>query len=108
MLPDDVIVMVSDVDEIPDAGKVSLLKHCRLPRGAVPVRMELQYFSYYSFRWWLNDTWTGGPIAAPLALVLSGEYTANAHRHKRATAPVWAVGGWHASYFMSPAGIVDK
>jgi hypothetical protein len=51
---EDVIVVVSDVDEVPCADKLAWLKYCDIPSDALPARMELEYFYYYNFMWKKN------------------------------------------------------
>jgi hypothetical protein len=37
---EDVIVIVSDVDEVPCADKLAWLKYCDIPSDALPAQME--------------------------------------------------------------------
>lgn len=51
--PNDIIVLISDVDEVPCAEKIAWLKYCHTE---LPAHMELEHFFYYNLLWKKNCT----------------------------------------------------
>jgi beta-1,4-mannosyl-glycoprotein beta-1,4-N-acetylglucosaminyltransferase len=98
----DYIVMVCDVDEIPSAEIVKALPS-RYFGLEMPTRLEMKFF-YYNFGWkkpsqWyhafcINDKGASTGTFSDMRMGTSGIYIPNA--------------GWHASYFMSKAGMASK
>jgi len=97
-LQDDTIVMVSDVDEIPDMSKLTMdFKSC------VSVHM---YMFEYSFDYmFVGEPWIGTSIMHLKSLRSLG---ANFFRDTRWRHPVIPYAGWHLSSFGDAAHVVNK
>lgn len=103
---DDVLFAVSDVDEVPRAETYAVLKQCEGYKW--PVAPIQDRFLYYSFNWRKRMNWTFGPGIIPWGKreTLPPQWTRALPA--RSSEAVFQRGGWHMSYFMPVAGIVDK
>ncbi|KAI0339526.1 glycosyltransferase family 17 protein [Trametopsis cervina] len=82
----DVLVVMSDVDEIPSQHTVSLLRACDFGRS---IHLQLRNF-LYSFEWYLGPTsWR-----ASVHLWDSSSF----YRHSQSGNTVLADSGWHCSF----------
>lgn len=91
------LVLFSDVDEIPAAHALRLLRGCAF---ASPIHLQMRTF-LYSFEWPIG--W--GSWRAQLHEWKNETY----YRHSKATAVALADAGWHCSYcFRQIADFVEK
>ena len=97
-LPDDTIVMVSDVDEIPDMSKLSFdFKSC--------VSLHMYMFEYSFDYVFVNEPWIGTSIMHLKSLRRLG---ANFFRDTRWRHPIVPYSGWHLSSFGDAAHVNNK
>ena len=90
-VPNEAIVMVSDVDEIPDMRQI---RYEKLPHAASSVHMHM---FEYSLRYYFTDEpWIGTTITDKKTLVQWGP---NYFRDNRWKLPVFRFAGWHLSSF---------
>lgn len=93
-VPDDEIVLLSDVDEIPD------LKHYRGQEGAFRHRMYYYYFNVY-----MGIPMWKGTIATKKKNITSFKYI---RIHRKRIEKIPRCRGWHFSFVSSPEGIIEK
>lgn len=99
-VPDSAIVMVSDVDEIPD---MRLIKFEQLPHLVNSVHMWMfEYSLEYLF---LGEPWFGTVLTNCALLKRSGP---NYFRDNRWKFPVIQYAGWHLSSFGTPMHVWNK
>lgn len=99
-VPDTSIVMISDVDEIPDMSKVPFEN---LPRIVCSVHM---FMFEYSFKYlFTGEPWFGTVLTNVELLKRMGP---NYFRDNRWKFPVFKNSGWHLSSFGSPMHIWTK
>jgi beta-1,4-mannosyl-glycoprotein beta-1,4-N-acetylglucosaminyltransferase len=99
-VPNEAIVMVSDVDEIPDMKKVPFE---RLPHIVCSVHMTMYEYSLdYLFT---GEAWIGTSITNAELLRRVGP---NHLRTNRWKFPIFREAGWHLSSFGSPMHIWQK
>ena len=106
---EDVVLLVSDVDEIPHPAALAIVKACT--GYAVPVTLVQQVFYYYTFNWVKPVRWERGPWAIPWSMrsVVSPQDTREKGKAQPSREPYFLnPAGWHLSYFMPVAGIVAK
>lgn len=93
-------IVVGDLDEIPDPAVLNALRE--LPDDVLAVKFEAQMF-YYSLQYRVREGWALG------AHRYFEGIDPNAIRACSITEPVTFVdAAVHLSYFMTPAGVVDK
>jgi beta-1,4-mannosyl-glycoprotein beta-1,4-N-acetylglucosaminyltransferase len=98
--PDDAIIMISDVDEIPDMAKVPFEK---MPAGVLATHM---YMFNYSFDYmFVEEPWVGTVVTT---LDLARKWTVNYFRDNRWKFPVIQYAGWHLSSFGDAEHIANK
>jgi hypothetical protein len=89
--PGDAILLISDVDEIPDM--------CAIRSTPILDVMSLrQDFYYYTMTWKHRDTWTSAR-ALPIHKFRQPNVTANGVRMGTSSPPAIPYAGWHFSYF---------
>jgi beta-1,4-mannosyl-glycoprotein beta-1,4-N-acetylglucosaminyltransferase len=100
LTPDDIII-ISDLDEIPDSNTLQDLKFNRLINGIYSLRMDLYY---YNLRCKYNTTWEyskvlnyGSYNGDPQAIRCGSNLKGNIEN-----------GGWHFSYFGNVEFIKNK
>jgi hypothetical protein len=99
-VPDGSIVMISDVDEIPN---LDALRWEHLPNAAVSVHMWMfQYNFKYVFT---GEPWFGTVMTTAK---LFKEHGPNYFRDKRWTFPVAQYAGWHLSSFGDEKHVMNK
>jgi beta-1,4-mannosyl-glycoprotein beta-1,4-N-acetylglucosaminyltransferase len=100
MCQDDDLILISDVDEIPDVDAIAYQIRMNLPFAT--YRMA---FHYYSFKYKKKDTChgTAGILAKELA-----KTTPQHLRDIRFFPPFIQNAGWHLSYFGSPDQVIEK
>jgi beta-1,4-mannosyl-glycoprotein beta-1,4-N-acetylglucosaminyltransferase len=102
-LPDDTVVLLSDADEIPGGhpGGIAI----PLEPGELPD-WKIQYwamdFYYYNWTWQVAGVWRGTRACTLKTLRGWGP------QRVRVSDGMPALGGWHASYFGTPAEIARK
>lgn len=109
----DDLVMVGDLDEIPRPSVVADLVRAGSGsgsgsyfRGATMVGFEQRLF-YGDFTVEACFMWNG-TVMARVGALLDGTLTPQAMRNARCRVPRVLKGGWHCSYFGTPAAIVHK
>ena len=101
------ILLMGDVDEIPNANTLKLLRQNRQFRRWVQKepRAFRQFFFYYNPHCLKAEPWAGTiVIGSEVAARMSNQDI----RSKRYKWKPLENGGWHFSYFMSPEQIADK
>lgn len=101
------LLLMGDVDEIPNADTLKLLRQNRQFRRWVQKepRAFRQYFFYYNPHCLKAEPWAGTiVVGSEVAARLSNQDM----RSKRYKWKPLENGGWHFSYFMSPEQIADK
>jgi len=99
-VPDDAVVMVSDVDEIPDMDKV---RYEKLEHAMTSVHMWL---FIYSLEYMLtSEPWFGTVITNCELLRRVGP---NSLRDARWKMPCFQYAGWHLSSFGTPEHVLNK
>ena len=98
------LLMISDVDEIPQREAVEyVLRHeARVIEG--PLAFQ-QFFFYYSLRRLRREDWRGTVVTT---VGRSRKLSAQWHRNGVRTFPYLAKSGWHLSYFGGTARIQAK
>ena len=99
-VPPESIIMISDVDEIPDMSKV---RYEQLPAIVCAVHM---WMFEYSFKYlFTGEAWVGTVITNVELMKRSGP---NYFRDNRWKFPVFQFAGWHLSSFGTPMRIWQK
>jgi beta-1,4-mannosyl-glycoprotein beta-1,4-N-acetylglucosaminyltransferase len=99
-VPPEALIMISDVDEIPDMSKV---RYEQLPAIVCAVHM---WMFEYSFRYlFTGEPWIGTVITNVELMKRSGP---NYFRDNRWKFPVFQYAGWHLSSFGTPMRIWRK
>jgi hypothetical protein len=98
--PEDAILLLSDVDEIPDMGAIR-------STPILDVQSLQQDFYYYTMTWKHQDMWTAAR-ALPIRLFRQPNATANTIRMSPTSSPPIPYAGWHFSYFGDIAFIRKK
>jgi len=99
-VPDDSIVMISDVDEIPD---MRLVPYENLPHLITSVHMWMYHYSLdYLFT---GEPWVGTVLTSVRTLKEKG---ANSLRDSRWRFPVFKYAGWHLSSFGDEKHVLNK
>lgn len=99
-IPEDSIVMVSDVDEIPD---MSLIKWEHLPHRVLSVHMWMYQYNFnYLFT---GEPWIGTVITQ---VDLLKQHGPNYFRDGRWKFPVQQYAGWHLSSFGDEKHVLNK
>jgi len=99
-VPDEAIVMVSDVDEIPD---LKLIPYEKMEHPAVSVHMWMFQYSFdYIFT---GEPWVGTSITT---VALLKKFGPNAFRDQRWGMPVIKSAGWHLSSFGDEKIVLNK
>ena len=120
-VPDDAIVLISDLDEIPRREAVALLRRQGIPDGMV-VTFEQRLHYYNVNTHCISLIWTGTRAArcidvkaiTPDGVRWAGLYSAGAGRTMGARSTEYPLfgklehAGWHLSYFGDVAHIQDK
>lgn len=103
--PDDSIIMISDLDEIPSRESIESLKKSNLP---VAFSQDFFYYDYTSYK----GKWTGTKAFLKSSLVSKTQIqeARNALTVERAISQGYNIieSGWHLSYFLGIDGIRDK
>ena len=99
-LQDDDIIMITDLDEIPDSDTVSQFKNSGLTQ---PVSLDMDLY-YYNFTCKMGRTWEL-PKAIPFGHYKTDLFPEN-WRHK--SCHLVPRGGWHLSYFGTSDFICNK
>ncbi|BAT22053.1 hypothetical protein AR679_gp027 [Yellowstone lake phycodnavirus 1] len=98
--PGDALIMISDVDEIPDMAKVPFEK---MPAGVISIHM---YMFNYSFDYmFVDEHWVGTVITT---LDLARKWSVNYFRDERWKFPVLPEAGWHLSSFGDEKMVLNK
>ena len=96
------IVLLCDLDEIPNPKVVSAFKDGEL---SAPAMLQMDFY-YYNFDWIKKSRWCRSSVVhADLLNQHSIEGIRNGQANIHNTI---ANAGWHSSYFMSPEQIQDK
>jgi beta-1,4-mannosyl-glycoprotein beta-1,4-N-acetylglucosaminyltransferase len=90
-VPDDAIVMVSDVDEIPDMRRI---RYEKLPHSAISIHMHM--FEYSLKYYFTEEAWFGTVVTCRGLLA---QYGPNYLRDNRQRLPAVKLAGWHLSSF---------
>lgn len=104
-LPDDVvaedILLISDVDEIPNPKAVEWLRHESVLRGVWAFRMDFYYYDtdHLKAQKWFHARAIAASCPTPPSIIRRGAIDGG-------VIPVH--GGWHLSYFMTADQIADK
>ena len=99
-LNDHDIIIIGDVDEIPDVDTLSRLHEEGLTR---PMSLEMDFY-YYNFKCRNVDKWYHGKVV-PFKVYKQYPQPDNIRRSKCDTIEK---GGWHLSYFGTPEFISNK
>ena len=99
-LNDHDIIIIGDVDEIPDVDTLSRLHEEGLAR---PMSLEMDFY-YYNFKCRNVDKWYHGKVV-PFKVYKQYPQPDNIRRSKCDTVEK---GGWHLSYFGTPEFISNK
>jgi beta-1,4-mannosyl-glycoprotein beta-1,4-N-acetylglucosaminyltransferase len=103
--PEDSIIMISDLDEMPSRQSIELLKNSSLP---VAFAHDFFYYDYTSYK----GKWTGTKAFLKSTIVSKNQIqgTRNALTVDRAISQGYKVidAGWHLSYFFDLDGIETK
>jgi beta-1,4-mannosyl-glycoprotein beta-1,4-N-acetylglucosaminyltransferase len=107
LVDDDVLVAVSDGDELPRPLSFQIAKQCTGWRE--PAGTQLTFF-YYNFGWRKTALWGNGPRIFPYPLIKNRNYKPQDAREwvLQSTEPFFIQGGWHLGYFMGPEEIQRK
>jgi beta-1,4-mannosyl-glycoprotein beta-1,4-N-acetylglucosaminyltransferase len=97
--PEDAIIMMSDVDEIPDMSKINI---GNLPQIS-SVHMWLYIHSLDTIS--TDEPWYGTVITTLAVFRKVGPYFL---RNNRWSFPTHRVSGWHLSYFGGPKMVINK
>ncbi len=101
---DDDLLIISDVDEIPDPLVVrAIATHADL-LGRLPLALR-QHMFYYSLAHRMTTLWAGSVVTR---VGKSRELGAQWHRNERTRLPHVPRAGWHLSYFGGPGRIRQK
>ena len=104
---EDVYFSVMDVDEVPRRELYAVVKQCTGFR--VPILAPLDRFFYYNLHWLKSMAWTvGGPGIIPWNQRSAFVPQNSRNNEYKSPEAVFKRGGWHMSYFLTPAKIVDK
>jgi len=99
-VPDSAIVMVSDVDEIPD---MRVIKFEQLPSVVTSVHMTLFQYSFKYIN--TSEPWIGTVVTTT---EIFRRFGANYLRDNRWKFTILKDSGWHLSSFGSPAHVLNK
>jgi beta-1,4-mannosyl-glycoprotein beta-1,4-N-acetylglucosaminyltransferase len=99
-VPDDAIVMVSDVDEIPD---MSLIRWEHLPHRVLSVHMWMYQYNFEHI--FTGEPWVGTVITQMDLMKIHGP---NYFRDNRWKFPVQRYAGWHLSSFGDEKHVLNK
>ena len=99
------VLMISDVDEIPDPEALKAIFAERRFLEELPLSLHQQLF-YYKLRYLRNEEWIGSVVTT---VGKSRRYSAQFHRVHRDMFPVFpTAAGWHLSYFGGAENIKRK
>jgi len=106
-IPGSAIVLLADVDEIPDLDLMRSIKwnpfrRKKIRKDASVLRMETYYYNAKKLR---TEICQATVLASCRKMI---DETPQALRNGRSEHPVIENGGWHFSYFMSPDRIATK
>lgn len=103
-LPDESLVMIGDVDEVPTREAVDLAVDAMNTRcGAITFQMSM---FYYNLKYLRMSVWPGTVMTDLYFLRQAG---AQVIRDARGQIPdAVTAAGWHMSYFNDPKGIANK
>lgn len=99
-VPDEALVMISDVDEIPDMTKV---RYEQLP--AIVCAVHMWMFEYSLKYLFTGEPWIGTVITNAALVRRQGPNYFRDHRWKF---PMFQYSGWHLSSFGTPARVWKK
>lgn len=99
-VPDDALIMISDVDEIPD---MSVVRWEKMPHVVTSVHMWMYHYNLdYLFT---GEPWYGTVITNA---ALFKRYGPNYFRDNRWKFPVFRFAGWHLSSFGDEKHVLNK
>ena len=99
-VPDDALIMISDVDEIPD---MRIVRWERIPHVVISVHMWMYHYNLeYLFT---GEPWYGTVITNA---ALFKRYGPNYFRDNRWKFPVFQFAGWHLSSFGDEKHVLNK
>ena len=101
--PDDAVVLISDVDEIPN--KQTLNTTINQLSASVPAVAPLQDYYWYNFNQKQQDPWYGTVVTTKGHLKKSSPETL---RKNRWSLPTVADGGWHLSWWCDIQAVQKK
>ena len=99
----DVLILVSDLDEIPKRDAIWGMKHCELPH-ATPVGFRSKYH-VYSLHWMASTLWTSPTVLSPHNFVDSLD---RSRRSGTIDPNPLLNAAWHVSWGGGPAAIKAK
>jgi beta-1,4-mannosyl-glycoprotein beta-1,4-N-acetylglucosaminyltransferase len=99
-VPEDAVVMVSDVDEIPD---MSLIRWEHLPHRVLALHMWMYQYNFEFL--FTGEPWVGTVITQ---VDLLKQYGPNYFRDNRWKFPVQQYAGWHLSSFGDEKHVLNK
>jgi beta-1,4-mannosyl-glycoprotein beta-1,4-N-acetylglucosaminyltransferase len=108
---DNDIIMLSDVDEIPDTKIITQIKENAPPTSILTFNQNLYYYNHWTRA---NRKWPG--TVATTHHIVKNQYNYNFQqiRKDRCTSPHlgnendYSTGGWHFSYFGDETFIINK
>jgi len=101
--PDDAVVMISDVDEIPHKNCMSIAKNSFADFG--PLLAIQQIYYCYNFNQKYPDPWHGTVIAE---CGYVKKHSPQFCRNNKYNIPAISYGGWHLTYWGTPEHIQSK
>jgi beta-1,4-mannosyl-glycoprotein beta-1,4-N-acetylglucosaminyltransferase len=91
------LAIVADLDEVPRAAAVRVLRTCAVPDASFPVRLQMRFY-YYSFEWRVpGDGW----LIATVNLIGADTARLWFTRASRSEDTVFFDAGWHCSWCLA-------
>jgi len=110
-IDDNDIIMLSDIDEIPDTKIITQIKENTPPTSLLTFNQNLYYYNYWTRA---NRKWPGTVAATHSVVKNQYNYNFQQIRKDRCTSPHlgnegdYRTGGWHFSYFGDEEFIINK
>jgi beta-1,4-mannosyl-glycoprotein beta-1,4-N-acetylglucosaminyltransferase len=103
-LENDDIIMVTDLDEIPDPRTLQKIKNGEIEVSVNHMEMSLYYYNLNTIN---RDYWMKG-VLCKYETILDKRYSINDIRLSNTNSPTIKNGGWHLSYFGGVPFIQNK
>lgn len=101
-LSDSDVIIISDLDEIPDPNTLSKIKNCTIPVDINILEMD---FYYYNLNTKMNEMWSHCKI---ISYKKYNELNIDCNTIRHLNIPKIRNGGWHLSYFGDKYFIQNK